>query len=144
MQIPTVLSVKDVDDRRPAPRFYARADIRDISRAETLRCPPADSDLFRTSDRAIHRAMAVDYAELNSPWADLDAREGRARLLRLMVRISLIVGTIAACMIFGAIIALTISAMQTAGLADGIRAFAAPTTLESQSRSIEQLIEGAR
>ncbi|MDN3713327.1 hypothetical protein QWZ10_19270 [Paracoccus cavernae] len=140
MHIPTVLSVKDADDRRPAPRFYARADIRDLSRAETLRSPQSGSDLFRTSDRA----MAADYAELNSPWADLEAREGRARCLRLIVRISLIVGTIAACMIIGAIIALTIGAMQTAGLADNILSFAAPTTLESQSRSIEQLVGGAR
>ncbi|WP_312531736.1 hypothetical protein [Paracoccus sp. (in: a-proteobacteria)] len=38
MHIPTVLSVTDLDT---APRASARADLRDISRAETLRSPRA-------------------------------------------------------------------------------------------------------
>ncbi|MDN3712194.1 hypothetical protein QWZ10_11025 [Paracoccus cavernae] len=47
---------------------------------------------------------------------------------------------IAAVIIAAAVWRITCSAITS----ESIRAFAAPTTLESQSRSIEQLVEGAR
>lgn len=57
-----------------------------------------------------------------------------------LARIAIFVGVALSGLIMGAAIALTIATVQT----NGFRALIAPTTLESQFRSIEQLVEGAR
>ncbi len=113
MHTPTVLSVTDLDT---APRVSTRADVRDISRAETLRDPRAARPANRT-------APITHFALAKAP----------SNLLTALGGIAL------------AVIMLVIWHVLSASFAsDDLIRFAAPTAFETEARSIEALVAGAR